>query len=438
MLKMNEILKRHRNGEQQGSAMIFALVLIIVVMALVTVVTALGLNNLQNTLFAGRYAYYSIAADAGINQALLVANSTNGSQALQDHQGVSNAVTGNLDPAYNGVQNIKWRWYTQRISNSLVTSAYYIIATGYSTSPTEQAARTIRVTLNSVTDMTATYSTSGGIIYYPGSDAVSQWGILGSSSLTLNTGVNIKSYISDEILNPTSSTGQAQVASNGNITVGTSGAADMLNLLNYSSFTPNRCLGGSCATYPQTKIAYATNLDQLAISVSNACPQQNYPVWIASANGGVLSPGCYNSLVFDTNTTIAPGYSSTNPDVVYIKGDVTVNPGVKVNDGTSPEALRIYSQGGTKAEFQQGTDPNYPTKFSGIVAGSVLTCTDDTTSSSVATGTPNLYIYGSLACDQVNLGGGTQVWWDELSSNIAGNTQNVRRLWYTVKYEELY
>jgi hypothetical protein len=109
---------------------------------------------------------------------------------------------------------------------------------------------------------------------------------------------------------------------------------------------------------------------------------------------------------------------------------------LRVNYGKTPLALRIYSQGGQDAKFIQGTIDN-PTRLSAYIAGSVLRCTDGTDATSVQQGM-KLYLYGSLACDTITVGGGTQVWWDELSANLSGSGESVRRLWYTVEYEELY
>jgi len=438
-VKFNDILERERSkSEESGSALIFAILLTLVVMSLATIVTALGLVNIQKTVFTARYTYYALAAETAVSQALLVSNSTNGTQQLLNHQGQANAVTGNLQNSYDQLQGIKWQWYTQRVSGSSATSKYYIIATGYSTSPTEAAARTIRVTITSVANMRATYTTTNGIVYYPRPNAVSQWGIIGSSQIFLNTGAKVSSYISDTNFNPTVTTNQAQIASNGKVNIVANTGVNKVNLLNYSSAAPNRCVGTACSTYNQQQISYSTNLQEMASAVATACPLQTYPVWIASENSGLLAPGCYNSLIFDVDTSIASTYSGTNPANVYIKGDMIVNAGVTVNNAKSPQALRIYSQGGTNAKFNQGVSSSDPTKFYGVVAGSALTCTDGTVPATSVGGTATLYIYGSLACDVVNIGGKTQVWWDELSTELSGNTTNVRRLWYTEAYEELY
>lgn len=438
LLKISDALKAHRSNEK-GSALIFAVLLTVVVMAIATTVTALGLINLQKTVFTARYTYYALAADTAVSHALLAANSPDGTNILRSSQGFSNAKYGSLDEAYNGNQEIKWLWYTERISTSSATTKYYVIATGYSISPDEAGARTLRVTLTSVANMNAIYTPSSGIVYYPKANAVSQWGMMGSSSVNLNTGVTIRSYISDQGYNPTVSTTQSQIASNGTITVNNAeNAVNKLNFLNYSPAAPNRCTGTTCNTYAQQNIAYSTNLQQLATAVAEACPLQTYPVWKASENGGTLAPGCYNSVLFDTDTHISAAYTESNPALVYIKGDIIVEPGVTVNEARSPMALRIYSQGGSDAIFKQGSTSD-PTKFYGFVAGSVLNCTDQTTAAtSVGTSVPSLVFYGSMACDTINLGGGTLVWWDELSTEFAADTSNVRRLWYTEAYEELY
>lgn len=468
ILKLTDKIKAYRTrSEESGSAIIFALILLIVTFSLVSTVTAFGLANLQKTLFVQSYTNNGLAAETAISDALMVANSQGGTKLLSDFKhkngegpSVSPVVKGEVSSAYssgNGGQ--KWVWYTERVSDSSAVAQYYIHAWGFQNTPSDPYARHFRVKVASYANMKAAKKPdSTQITYYPDPDAVSQWGLLGSSAFTVNPGANLKSYISDIDTDATKDTRQGQIGSNGVVNMSSDpnnakfffgdanagNSSRRINLLNWSAadeLNPltNRCAGCSNAEkqyYDVVTKNYRTDLTTIATTVETACPLQTYPVWKSSENNGVLVGDCYNSLIFDQDTTTPSSATEDTPAVVYIKGDVTVNAGVKVNYGKSPLALRIYSQGGQDAKFNQGTIDT-PTRVSAYIAGSVLRCTDGTDSTSVQQGM-KLYFYGSLACDTINIGGGTQIWWDELSANLSGSGESVRRLWYTVEYEELY
>lgn len=381
-----------------------------------------------------------MGAQSAISDALLVANSANGTNLLRQKQGKINAVTGVMSSAYSD-QGIKWRWYTERVTGASATSKYFVYATGYRESPDEDLARTLRVTLTSVANSKGKYDATNKIINYtPLPDAISQWGIMGASSVDLNNGAQVYSYISDNGTSPSASTNQGSVASNGNITLG--GAAvslNILNVLNYSVSTPNRCVGNAdkCNSTTQNKITYSTNLLEVSKKIKTACPNPaiSYPVYKSSEQGGVITPGCYNSVIFDTDTSISASYTESNPANVYVKGNIEVAATVDVNTGKDPLALRIFSEGGTDAVFNQGTVAN-PTKFYGVVLSSTLKCTDLTTSASPAKSNVLMY-YGGLVCDKLNFGYGTSIWWDELSGELT-QAANVTRIWYVDKTEEIY
>lgn len=467
ILKIADKIKAYRTrDEESGSAIIFALILLIVTFSLVSTVTAFGLANLQKTLFVQSYTNNGLAAETAISDALMVANSQGGTDKLRElltenpNNIPANAVKGIVSSAYssgNGGQ--KWLWYTERVNTGSAVDQYYIHAWGFQQTEKDPYARHFRVKVASYANMKAAKKPdSTQITYYPDPDAVSQWGLLGSSAFTVNPGANLKSYISDKDTNANKDTRQGQIGSNGIVNMSSDennakfffGAANVgdstrrINLLNWSAadeLNPlsSRCVGCSNAEKQYYSIVtknYRTDLTTIATTVEKACPLQTYPVWKASENDGVLVGGCYNSLIFDQDTTTPTSATEDTPAIVYIKGDITVNPSVKVNYGKTPLALRIYSQGGQDAKFNQGTIDK-PTRVSAYIAGSVLRCTDGTDATSTQQGM-TLYLYGSLACDTINVGGGTQIWWDELSANLSGNGDDVRRLWYTVEYEELY
>ena len=452
MYRLISVLKNPQKARdnESGSALIFAIILTIVTMSIVSMVVALGLTNIQKTMAVTSLTYFEMSAQSAISNALTVANSANGTQLLRQRQGgavdsngnVTNQVTGVLPAAYSD-QGLKWRWYSKRIPGSSATSKYYIFATGYRATPNDAQARTLRVTISSIANAKGFYSTgTKNITYTPGIDAIAQWGIMGTTGVVLNNGAKVYSYVSDRTLNPTSSTLQGSIASNGNISLGgTAVSVDILNILSYNAANPTRCVGNAeaCADTQQNKHTYGTTAEEVTKKVKAQCPNPayTYPVFRSSARGFVLTPGCYNTLVFDGNTTISGAYNENNPANVYVKGNIEISSGVDINNGRDPLGLRIFSEGGTKATFAQGSTAANPTKFYGVMISSTLVCTDGTNSASSASTSNLLYFYGGLVCDKLNFGPGTNLWWDELSGELTQNN-NVNRIWYTEVVEEVY
>lgn len=450
MFKIKTLHKLREEGNEKGSALIFALVLVVLVMAVVSTMVAISLIGIQKTIDLTKYSYNEISAQSAISNALAVANNETagaGSSALAKYLGESKAVYGVLNSS-DSDQGIKWRWYTQRINNSSATAQYYVIATGYrGNNPAQDPmARTLRATVSSLASVSGSYNINpstgqSNVIYNSTGNGLAQWGIFGTESVNLNDGAQIKSYTSDTGTNPATSTGQAQIASGGNVFLnGPKVSLNKVNLLSYSSTKPNRCSGAGCSIPYLNNINYSVS-NKVGRTVEEQCPNPaiTYPAWVASENSGKIESGCYNTLLFDTNTIVSSYYNgTTNPADVYVKGNITVNPSVKVNDNGDPKALRIYSQGGDTALFKKGTAAS-PTKFYGIVSSATLRCTDESTNGTVtgALPNPNLMIYGSLVCSNVTLGAATTVWWDELAGEVQDSKNKINRVWWVASIEEI-
>jgi hypothetical protein len=430
-----------RKTNEEGSALIFSIIITIISLSIVSLVVAFAVANLQKTLFVQKYINNTAAAETAISHALAAANSPDGDNilfnAIAENPDELNTVKGTIAAAYSSTkqETQKWLWYTERAT----ANTYYIYAVGYVDTPTEKHSRHIRATLTAALDMEGTYDiNTDTITYTPQGQAVTQWGMLGSSSVELSGNVKIQSYNSDFTTTPNSSTGTGNVASNGNIIIndGTNILIDKLVLLNYDSLNPNRCSPvEECDTITQQQITFQTSLTALNTAVDNMCPLETYPTWVASSNAGLLEPGCYDSLTFDADTNISALYTTLNPAKIYVKNNITVNNGVKVNNNNTPYSLQIFSKGST-ATFIPTTTTVMPTTFYGIIAGANLTCTDGVNSNFVEP-SPLVKIYGALACNSLTFGAGTELWWDEMSLNISSDSETVRKLWYITSFEEV-
>lgn len=438
-------LKRETKQEN-GSSMIFALVLMIIAVSIVITVSAFALSNLQKTVFVQTYTNNGLAAETALSNAIMTANSPNGNTmleaALSNDPLSANTVKGVVDSVYSsGTGTQKWVWYTTKISETFGVNKYYVHAIGYTNTPNDAYARHYRAVIESISDSEATFNSAENVIVYtPNSDAIAQWGMFGYSSATLSGNVKIKSYLSDETLTPLGNgTGFGYVSSNGTITVGKGSdiSIDYMNLLNWKNSNPDRCqTAEECDNIEKIELEYATALTKITTTVQTECPLTTYTDWVASQNNGVLEPGCYSSLLFDQNTTIPGIYNAVSPAKVYVKGDITVNANITVNNDKSPLGLQIFSETGTNAVFNKGTSST-PTKFYGYLTGASLNCTDNTNNQD-SLANPVLQIYGVLACNSLNFGGGTELWWDELTLTANGTDNEYRRIWYISKYEELY
>jgi hypothetical protein len=433
MIRINKFLERRKNEE--GSSMIFALIVLMLALAATLIIVAYTLTSLLTTRVLNINAVYGTAAQTAISDAVLAANSQNGQALLDAHQGSSNAVTGVVS---NSTYSVNWSWYTSRVATTGEKIYYYVYATGYSTTGVDKGtSEKVRVILSSVNVSGASY-TGGKIVYQASDQSVHQWGLMGTNSATYNAGSIINSYDSFQTLTPTATTNQSATASNGNLKLASGTGLTTFNQFGSGSAS-TRCSGTGCASVAFQNQTSGFDMTSLATNVNTQCPNaaSTYPSWTASANSGLLttnsSSQCFNTMTFDSNTTIPASSSSSTPTIAYVKGNITVNAGVQVNAGGAPTALQIYSQAGSSASFVNGTTGS-PTKFYGLVAGPSLACNDSAASGTSST--PTLLIYGSLACNSINLGAGTTVWQDLAAANVQP-TGTERLIWNVSKFENL-
>lgn len=421
--------RRLRESREEGSGMIFALVVLMVALMLTMLFGAFALTNLQTTKNASSLSTFTQGIDSALSNALSVANSNPSTDLLASHIGVSNAVTGSLT-ATRSSYGSKWRWYTERVAVEGQPVSYYIYATAYSNTPSEDGAKTQRALLVPKI-VSAANITTGGAIEYTSADTGSfQWGFFGYNQLKI-PGTVTGTYDSSRI--PTfpatlDKTG-TQVASAGTITL-----TNTQGVSTFNKFGPggtSRCVGDATCTALETiSQPYVANLGGVTVRVNLECPNtaSSYPDYRASTSPYIV-PGCYNNVYFDADEEL-PAFASTNsPAKMYVKGNIIVSPNVRINNDGKAPALQIYSQAGTTAEFQAGTTGI--TFFNGMIAGNALTC------SGTGTGTVlNIRIYGALACNKIIFDSNAVLAQDKESFSITSSTD--RNIWSYVKYENLY
>lgn len=441
-------IKKARNNEE-GAAMITALLFVIVMLFLIASISATAISGLDKAKASQQETNLSSVVDTALNNAIATANNPAQNVDISQFSGLSNAVYGVADfSTGSNADQYKWLWYVEGVSDAVLGESYDIVARAYVNDNTDVNAKTVRVRLQALPVETAEYTSVGRITYNPIPMGAFSYGFLGVNGFTVNSGATVQSFNSAVNLNPiaVNDTGNGSIASNKNIAVnGTNvNAVSRIVLLSGSSspIPVERCTVTANCTGKLESYAYAIGLNAIANKVLKECPlgATNYPDWRASSNAGIFNPKtqgkCFNNVIFDADTDVAFGYGSGTPAEMYIAGNITVNPGVEVNEEDSargPLALRIYSAAGTSAKFNSGTATD-PTKFSGMVGGPNFTCSD-----SGATGKV-LIIRGSLACNTITFGMGTQAWWDQQTVQVlgAGADRNIQTVWSPTSYDAEY
>lgn len=438
---------------EEGAAMITALLFVIVMLFLLASISVTAISGLDKAKSAQASTNMTSVVDTAINNAIATANYPAQGKDISNYQGIENAVYGVADFSSDSSANTsyKWLWYVEGVSDAVIGESYDIVATAYSNDYTDADAKTVRVRLQALPVDRAQYLSTGVISYSPIAMGAFAYGFMGLNGFTMNDGSSVKSYNSALNLNPVDAndTRIGTISSNKLVAVNTTATDSVSRIVLLSgSSSPipvDRCTTTANCSGKLESFAYAISVDSISNMVIKKCPlgANQYPDWKASLNGGVFNPdtqgNCFNNVIFDTNTEVSGGYSSGKAAEMYIAGNLTVNAGVEVNENDlrgGPLALRIYSAAGTQAKFNSGTATD-PTKFSGMVAGQNYACTD---SNALPADNKVLVLRGSLACDTITLGAGTQAWWDQQTVQVlgAGSDRNIQTVWTPTSYDPEY
>lgn len=445
-------MKTYRAQREEGVAMIMAILIMVVLLSLVATMTAFALMGNDKGKDVQFLTGSQNAADSAISHAMMLANSNTGQvpgKGIDAHLGVGNAVYGKvsaneIDPD-TGDGTYNWRWYAEKVVGGKDKMIYDIYVTGYSDTPNDDTARTYKVRVEAMVVESATYQGSGSPFYDPTKAGMFAWGVMGLSKVTVGNGTSIQMYDSSKNIGyPTTAVAKGgRVATNNIMDLGTD-----LKIHEYvfmeapSPIDSTRCIK-NCNGLAVSRESYGISLATATSTVSEACPlsASSYSDWVASENNGMINysttPLCYRNLIFDVDTDVAANYTSARPAEMLVKGDITVAPGVEVNKQTTtyqgPLALRIYSQTGTSAKIEQGTNSN-PTKFTGLITGETLNCTvGDITNTVDAT-----VLYGAISCKNVVLGNNSRIWWDNQIDQVSSiGSPNSKKIWSISGYQEV-
>ncbi len=315
MPMLSSRLRAHRNDE--GSLMlVFLVILVVSAMASVVLVTAVSGNKVSR--HAEAYNEVLPRADVGVQKALFAL--ING--------GATGLPTNSASPAPLSGGTSTGSWYVTHPA----ALEYDVVSTstqnGVSRTVTAKLIDQPRFPLAAFADATITFR---------GNNAADSYD---HRSLQTNTG-------------------NGDAGSNGSIVFNGNASADGVTLYDYlTNASGTRCSGTPCAnlTTVGPKLDISSSGATAFISNAVAACQSAGPLtaWVASQNGGVLTPGthCYSSMAFDIDTTNLG--TDLSPTIIYVTGSVSVEKMTNVNIPASPavpdpQALQIYALGSSVA-----------------------------------------------------------------------------------------
>jgi hypothetical protein len=241
-------------------------------------------------------------------------------------------------------------------------------------------------------------------------------------------------------------TGNGNVGSNGDINLnGNSTHVDNVTLYNHDAAN-NSCDnngGHGCDSLeivgPKVDLASDANMKFITDQLAACAAVSSLPTWTSStaAAPGVLPyqaggiPYCFESLNFDRDTVLS-GADASHPVVIYVRGAVSIENGVRINcatcaAGSTPDGslLQIYSAGSTDTQSVSIGNHSY---IAAAIYAPRAACLGNPSAAQAD-------VYGALICGEIGrLTSGNQGGW---SFHFDDNLANVGTGGYqVVRYDE--
>lgn len=428
---MTTLLPPHRRAEEDGASLLLVIVVMTLLLSLVAGMTLLAVSGLRNSVSTRNAAYYNVAVDAAISEALAVANNPTPTKNIHNFIGEKKQSISPLGGSGEQKLGVKYRWYVMPVTNvaeQIATyegSAYRLITTGFTgDNPNDpNKSRTVE-TIITANSAEGAQEIGGTMLYRPTRDSIFSWGLFGAESVTLQGVSGLRGF------NTAGGNGawtvEARAASNGNI-LSTGG----LGQLRYSNLmastptygTPERCQGDLCQ-YPNT-VEYPYGIDLTVVDdwVAKECAGKEKPS--VSGNTITLNPGvnCFNNITLRGNVDIQyDGMmpSSGQPAMIYVAGDLIFEPGTRFSNPSStspitstngPLPYRFYVSGQTVNIGYSG-GVALSTAVNAMIAAGNADCRVGSAGNTAA-----VRYFGSLACNSVTMDG-------------ASTTNSTYALWY--------
>lgn len=434
---MITLLAPHRRTEEDGASLLLVIVVMTLLLSLVAGMTLLAVSSLRNSVSTRNAAYYNVAVDAAISEAMAVANNPTPTRDIHDFIGESKQKISNLGGKGEHNLGVKYRWYVMPVTNvaeQIATyegSAYRLITTGFTgddpNNPNNSRTVETIITANSAE---GAQEISGTMYYRPTRDSVFSWGLFGAESVTVQGASGISGY------GTTGGTGSftddVRVATNGNVL-----STRPINQMPYANLmassptygTPERCKGALCQ-YPNT-IEYPYGIDLSVVDdwVAAECAGKAKPS--VSGDKITLNPGvnCFNDITLRGDVDIQYDgmmASSGQPAMIYVAGNLIFEPGTRFSNPVNNSAItstngplpyRFYVSGQTVNIAYSGGVSRSTAVHAMIAAGNA-----ECRVGSAGNTAPVRY-FGSLACNSVTLDGAsgdntTYALWYDMSTQI--------------------
>lgn len=441
---MITLLPPHRRAaaEEDGASLLLVIVVMTLLLSLVAGMTLLAVSSLRNSVSTRNAAYYNVAVDAAISEAMAVANNPTPTKSIHSFIGENKQTISPLGGAGEQKLGVKYRWYVMPVTNvaeQITTyegSAYRLITTGFTgDNPNDpNNSRTVE-TIITANSAEGAQEIGGAMFYRPTRESVFSWGVFGSESVTLQGASGLRGY--NTAGGNGSWTEDARAATNGNIL-----STDGISQLRYSNLmasgpaygTPERCKGELCQ-YPNT-IEYPYGIDLTVVDdwVAKECAGKAKPD--VSGDTIKLNPGvnCFNNITLRGDVDIQYDgmmASSGQPAMVYVAGNLIFEPGTRFSNPVNNSAItstngplpyRFYVSGQTVNIAYSGGVARSTAVHAMIAAGNA----DCRVGS--AGNTSAVRYFGSLACKSVTMDGAstensTYALWYDMSTQVT--TQKV-------------
>ncbi|HEX8003954.1 MAG TPA: hypothetical protein VF519_14800 [Mycobacteriales bacterium] len=389
--RLSFVARRREDG-----SMMLALLGSLITTSVVTTVAFSMITSSQSTRHSQDYTLALHAADAGVQDAMFRAN--------------------NLQPVTGGTGTVGDGTYSW--TATATTKGWLVVSRG-----TQRAvSRTIRVELTKAPRF---------FLAAFGDRGIELKGSNGADSYNSATGAT--------------NTGSGNLGSNDDVNLnGNSTVVDNITLYNHDA-ADNTCTnnGGTGCEHinvigPKLDLASDANMKFIEDQLSACAATYQLPSWRASeaVPAGVLPyngalPYCFETLTFDVDTVLS-GADAAHPVVIYVRGAVSIEQGIKVNCGgcgptSTPDAslLQIYSAGSTDT---QSIAIGNQSMISAAIYAPRANCLGNPSAAQAD-------IYGALICGSIGrITSGNQGGW---SFHFDDNLKNIGTGGYqVVRYDE--
>lgn len=417
---------RYRLKQDDGFAIPSVLALFVILMGFSLMVAGADLRSHAKTRDAAAFVSSRTAAETALADALTTANT--GTLATSSTNSATNTLVRNFLPAGKPGRSAatsvsQWAWWAERGSSPLNWTVHAI---GVSAPTATSGAVELQAEMNGLA-VSGVATTSAGFRYQIAPATGSTFAVSTLNETTMNAGaVTVAGYTPGVSGHDTSPV----PLSAGGTYNGTGVTGDpRINLFNFSvNPQSERCRGTGCdnvTSYNEPVTADTSGIDQrFTTSCYNAAQRD----WTASVAAGAATTAtlpagaaCYDNVVFDRNTIV--NGTPTSPTVLYVRGSVTVSPGIKVNAASaSPYSSQLVIQSASDAAVSIQTDPSAdPTQVAWQLWAPKATCG--------TSGDGNATFFGSITCARFAPSGTTLLAFDR-SAAASASAVGVTTVWH--------